>query len=257
MDQRLTVGIKAITQAGDYLRGQFLKNHQVSIKKDKTVLLGEDLKSEEILLSTISKAFPQDSFLTEETDTTITTDTIWVFDPLCGSYSYLRGVETWSISAAFIAENKYRLGIVYQPYTQNLYFSEMGKGAFMNKQQIHPSTITSVKDAFISIEHGVFNNKKYQLDKLIQDMKRLRVGHGSGGELSYVSAGFLDAVIKTDQALMHFAGGRAIVEESGGVFVDFTGKSAPTYFDKEKSTNYIACSNMDLAKEIISYLIEK
>lgn len=115
MDKRLHVGIKAVTKAGDYLRGQFLKKHRVSLKKDKTVLLGEDLKSEEILLSTISKAFPRDSFLTEERDTNITSDGVWVFDPLCGSYSYLRGVETWSISAAFISENKYQVGIVYQP----------------------------------------------------------------------------------------------------------------------------------------------
>src|SRR3989338_11697448 len=112
MDERLQVGIKAVTTAGDYLRGQFPKKHRVSLKKDKTVLLDEDLKSEEILLSTISKALPQDSFLTEERDTTITTDNIWVFDPLCESYSYLRGVETWSISVAFISENKYQVGIV-------------------------------------------------------------------------------------------------------------------------------------------------
>lgn len=254
MDKRIQIGIKAVTTAGDYLRGQFLKKHRVSLKKDKTVLLGEDLKSEEILLSTISKAFPQDSFLTEERDTSITTDNIWVFDPLCGSYSYLRGVETWSISAAFISEGKYQVGVVYQPYTQNLYFSQLGKGAYMNKQKIHPSSVSQVKDAFISIEHGVFNNQSVHLKKIIADMKRLRVGHGSGGELSYVAAGFLDAVIKTDQALMHFAGGRAVLEGAGGVFIDFTGVPAPTYFDKDKTTNYIACSNMVLAKEILSYL---
>jgi len=224
------------------------------LKKDKTVLLGEDLKSEEILLSTIAKTFPQDSFLTEERDTIITTDNIWVFDPLCGSYSYLRGVETWSISAAFISENKYHLGIVYQPYSQNLYFGQLGKGAYMNKQKIHPSAISQVKDAFISIEHGVFNNQSVHLRKILADMKRLRVGHGSGGELSYVAVGFLDAVIKTDQALMHFAGGRAVLEAAGGVFADFTGKPAPTYFDKDKTINYIACSNLALSKEILSYL---
>lgn len=255
MDKRLKVGIQAVTTAGDYLRGQFLKKHLVSLKKDKTVLLGEDLKSEEILLSTISKAFPNDSFLTEERDTSITTDNIWVFDPLCGSYSYLRGVETWSISAAFISENKYQIGIVYQPYSQDLYFTQLGKGAYMNKQKIHPSTISQVKDAFISIEHGVFNNQSVHLKKIIEDMKRLRVGHGSGGELSYVPAGFLDVVIKTDQALMHFAGGRAVLEGAGGVFIDFAGHPAPTYFDKNKTTNYIACSNLTLAREILSYLM--
>lgn len=255
MDERLKIGIEAITKAGDYLREQFLKEHQVSLKQDKTVLLGEDLKSEEMLLSILHNSFPSDSFLTEERDTSITTDSIWVFDPLCGSYSYLRGVETWSLSAAFISENKYQIGIVYQPYTNNLYFSQRGRGAFMNKQKITPSSVTKVEDAFISIEHGVFNNKKVHLERLIADMKRLRVGHGSGGELAYVAAGFLDAVIKTDQALMHFAGGRAIVEEAGGVFVDFFGNPAPTFVDKSKTTNYIAAANIDLAKEIIGYII--
>lgn len=255
MEKRLQVGIKAVIMAGDYLRGQFLKKHRVSLKKDKTVLLGEDLKSEEILLFTIAKAFPRDSFLTEERDMTIKTDDIWVFDPLCGSYSYSRGVETWSVSAAFISDSKYQVGIVYQPFTQNLYYSQLGAGAYMNKQKIHPSSISQVKDAFISIEHGVFNNQSVLLKKIIADMKRLRVGHGSGGELSYVAAGFLDAVIKTDQALVHFAGGRAVLECAGGVFIDFTGHPAPTYFDKDKTINYIACSNLTLAREILSYLV--
>ena len=87
-----------------------------------------------------------------------------------------------------------------------------------------------MRDAFISIEHGVFNNKKFRLEKLIADMKRLRVGHGSGGELSYVVAGFLDAVVKTDQVLMHFAGGRAIVEEAGGSVRGLYGEASSNLF---------------------------
>ncbi len=255
MDKRLQTAILAVKKAGDYLRAQFLKKHRVSLKKDKTELLGEDIRSEEILMSIISTKFPNDSFLTEETETKITGDNIWIFDPICGSYSYLRGVETWSISAAYISEGKYLLGIVYQPYSNNLYFSQLGKGAFMNNKKIHPSNIKKVANAFIAIEHGVFNNNKVNLKTLIKDMKRLRVGHGSGGELSYVAAGFLDAVIKTDQALMHFAGGRAILEEAGGVFVDFSGKRAPTYLDRNKTTDYIAASNIELAREIISYIV--
>lgn len=254
MDDRLQVAIDAITKAGGYLNKQFLKNHRVSIKQDKTVLLDEDLKSEEILLSTILKHFPNDSFLAEERNTSIASENIWVIDPLCGSYSYLRGVETWSISAAFISDDKYHIGVVYQPYTNNLYFSQHGKGAFMNKKRIVPSQIKKVGDAFISIEHGVFNTNKVYLSKLIKEIKRLRVGHGSGGELSYVAAGFLDAVIKTNQALMHFAGGRAIVEESGGVFVDFAGKRAPTHLEKNKTIDYIACSNNELAQDLLSYI---
>lgn len=254
MDKRLKVAKEAITKAGEYLIKQFLKKHRVSLKKDKTVLLGEDLKSEEILISTISKHFPQDSFLTEETETQFNANNVWLFDPLCGSYSYLRGVETWSISVAFIQDNKYVLGLVYQPYTDNLFFSQLGKGAYMNREKIFPSKINKVTDSFVSIEQAVFNNKKVNLKELISKIKRLRVGHGSGGELAYVAAGFLDAVIKTDQALMHFAGGRGIVEEAGGVFIDFNGKRAPTYFDRRKTIDYIACANKTLAEEILSIM---
>lgn len=255
MDQRLKVGIDAITKAGAYLREQFLQKHRVSLKEDKTELLDEDVRSEQILLDTISTAFPSDTFLTEERETTFDVNNVWVFDPLCGSYSYLRGVETWSISAAFITDNAYAIGIVYQPYANNLFYSQLGKGAFMNDKQIMKSKTTKVSDAFISIEHGVFNNEQVKLKSLLKNMKRLRVGHGSGGELGYVAAGFLDAVIKTDQALMHFAGGRAVLQEAGGVFIDFSGNSAPTLFDRHKTTHYIACSNITLAKEILSYIV--
>ena len=83
-DKRLDIAINAIKQAGDYLKKQFYKRHEVSIKPDTTVLLGEDIKSEEILLSRISRAFPRHSFFTEETETKITSGNVWVLDPICG-----------------------------------------------------------------------------------------------------------------------------------------------------------------------------
>lgn len=61
---RLTTAIKAVQKSSEYLVEQFHSRHQVSMKKDDTVLLGEDLKSEQMLMSAISKAFPSDTFLT-------------------------------------------------------------------------------------------------------------------------------------------------------------------------------------------------
>lgn len=241
-NQRIKIAIKAVEQASDYLVKQFQKRHDVSLKDDNTVLLGEDLKSEEILMSTISKSFPDDSFFTEETETAINSEMVWVFDPICGSYSYLRGVETWSVSLALISGDKYLLGVVSQPLLDNLYYCEAGKGVYRNNKQVFPSKTENIHDAFVSVEHGVFNSDKYNVAALIQDIKRIRVGHGSGGELAYVASGTLDAVIKTDQTLMHFAGGRALVEEAGGIFIDFTGKKAPTYFNRQQKIDYIACT---------------
>lgn len=254
MEQRLKIAIKAITKAGDYLKEEFHKRHQVSFKADHSVLLGEDLKSEEILMSEISKVFSMDSFLTEERETEIKSGKVWVFDPVCGSYSYLRGVETWSLSAGLVVNDEYLIGVVYQPLLGNLFYSQKGQGAFMNNQSIKPSRISKISEAFIAVESDVFKTEKVDLRKLGKDVYRLRVGHGSGGELSYVAAGYLDGLIKTNQALMHFAGGRAILEEAGGVFLDFSGQPAQTFLDRNKMTDYLAC-NKYVVSELSKYVI--
>lgn len=254
-NKRLDCAIKAIKTAGDYLKEQFLKRHDVLFKKDKTILLNEDLKTEEILITSISRHFPSDSFFTEEQDTKIVSDYIWVIDPLCGSYSYLRGVETWSLSIALVSDNSYVIGVVYQPLLNNLFFSQKGKGAHMNGKKIQTSDVKKISNAFVSIEHGVFKSDKIGVAGLIEDIKRLRVGHGSGAELSYVAAGFLDAVIKTDQTLEHFAGGSAILEEAGGRFVDFTGSRVAVHFNKNKKIDYIAC-NQYLVNKLLSYVYD-
>ncbi len=248
MNDQLSIAVSAVTKAGDYLKKQFLQRHVIRWKNDSSVLLGEDIKSEEILIQTIGKSFSGDSFWTEESETKIASNRIWIFDPLCGSFSYLRGVETWSISAALLMDDSYQLGVVYQPLIDNIFTCEKGKGAFHNKQQIYPAKTRSLSDAFVSVEHGVFTSAKYDLRNLIPQIKRIRVGHGSGGELAYVAAGYLDAVIKTGQTLEHFAGGRAIVEEAGALFVDFSGKRAPTLFDKTIKIDYIATNRLLLDK---------
>lgn len=254
MDQRLKKARAGIILAGDYLARKFYQKHYGEMKQDQTEVLGEDLESEKIIISTISKFFPNDSFLTEERETKITGNYIWVIDPICGTYSYLRGVETWSLSVALISGKDYLLGIVYQPLLSNLFYSQKRKGAYRNRQPIHVSSIDNLDEAFISVEHGVFKSGKFNTLAMIKDIKRLRVGHGSGGELAYVAAGFIDGLIKTNQALFHFAGGRAILEEADGVFVDFHGESAPTYLDKNKITDYIAC-NKSLTQELLKYVL--
>lgn len=255
MSDILLVALDALQQSGDYLKQQFLKRHTLTIKPDDTELLGEDMRSEEIIMQAISTHFSTDSFLTEEADTEIISNNVWVIDPLCGTYSYLRGVETWSVSLALIRDGIYEFGGVYQPLLGNRFYSLKGRGAFLNKQQIRLSAITDIANSFISVEFAALKSKKLEVQNLVQDVKRIRVAHGSGGELAYVAAGFIDGLIKTDQSLMHFAGGRAIVEEAGAAFIDFTGNPAPTYFRKDQFTDYIA-ANKEVAQALLKYVSE-
>ena len=251
----INIAKEAVLKSGKFLVEEFNKRHNVTIKPDNTELLDEDIKSENILVDAILKNFPSDSIFTEESEHKISSDRVWAFDPICGSYSYLRGVDTWSVSMALIENNKMLMGVVLQPLLNNLYWGVIGEGAYLNGKEIKTSSQNEINKCFISVEHGVFNSGKLRILDLIKDIKRIRVGHGSGGELAYTAAGGLDAVIKTDQTLVHFAGGRAVLEAAGGIFYNFNGEPVPVYFDKNKKVDYIAAANKNTFNLIKNYII--
>jgi myo-inositol-1(or 4)-monophosphatase len=223
--KELLVAVDAVNQAGEVLLDRFNRLHEFKLKEDNTEQLPEDIMSEKILVNSISGNFPKDIILTEESNPDIKESSrVWIFDPICGSYSYLRGVETWSISMALVSEGAFKVGVVYIPLLDLLFSAEAGKGLFLNGNKIENNQFNHINNAFISVEHAVFNSGKINILKLIKDIKRIRVGHGSGQELAYVASGRLDALIKTDQTAVHYSGGRALVEISGAKFYDFSGK---------------------------------
>jgi myo-inositol-1(or 4)-monophosphatase len=252
-DKRLDIAKIAIEKAGTYLMDNFLKSHILKIKSDNTSQLKEDIRSENIIIDLIHKSFPNDSFLAEEREQTINSDYVWVIDPLCGTLSYYRGIETWSISIALIFNHQYKYGLVYQPILNNLTIGIVGEGAFCNGRNLELSTTNQLQKSFVSVEHNVLIDGKVDILRLARDIKRLRIGHGSGNELAYIAGGQLDALIKTSQSPEHYSGGRVILESVGGVFVDFQGHKIPVILDKNVKIDYIA-TNKYLLDKLLLYI---
>jgi myo-inositol-1(or 4)-monophosphatase len=252
---RIELAKEIIIKAGSYLKNEFLKRQgKVKIKSDGSVLLTEDQASENIILSPINEFFPADTILSEETPSEKKSDHVWIIDPLCGSYSYLRGVETWSISLALVHDGVYEAGLVYQPLLETFFIGIKGDGVYRNDVPVAPSLAGSLTGSFISIEHNAISDPKINFPNLIGKIKRLRVAHGSGMELAYVASGSLEAVIKTGQTAEHYSGGRALVEMAGGVFVDLDGEKLPVITDRKTKIDYIAAANREIAGLLVDVI---
>ena len=251
----LQVAVTVVNKAGTMLARRFNSLHSYTLKKDSTELLPEDMLSEKILAEAIAKNFPSDGILSEESNFKVNNiDRIWIFDPICGSYSYLRGVETWSVSLALVENGAYKIGVVYIPLLNLLFSAEANLGLFLNGTRVNQPGLNNLKNSFISVEHAVFNSGKLDILKLVKDIKRIRVAHGSGAELAYVASGRLDALIKTDQTAVHYSGGRALVEIAGAKFCDFSGKRARVITDNREKVDYIAVRGERLLEEILGYV---
>jgi myo-inositol-1(or 4)-monophosphatase len=202
-----------------------------------------DSQIEEMVESRLSTAYPNFSFLGEETfkDGTKLTDTpTFVCDPIDGTLNFSKGVPNCAISLAVVLDKKPVIGVVYNPFRGDLYHSIKNQGAFLTKistdtsyrlplQAISPS-MSSLQSCLVAVEWG--NQRKGPNWTLRTDVhKTLLTDISEGGamcksvrsngsaalDFCYVAQGTLDCFWEGGVFVWDVAGGWAILEEAGGI----------------------------------------
>lgn len=152
----------------------------------------------------------------------------FVVDPIDGTTNFIHGANHSAVSVALQFCGKAVLGAVYNPYADELFYAEKGKGATMNGKPIHVSD-RSGEQAVIGVGSSPY-------DKAVTGEKTLRLIHdvfftagdirrsGSAAlEICDIAAGRLEGYYEmTLQPWDHAAAG-LILTEAGGVISDMEG----------------------------------
>lgn len=97
--------------------------------------------SKETIQGQLKKHFPNDAVLSEETDPKpqdpLSKPRLWVIDELDGTFNASRDKKYFAIAIGFLKNGKPISGAVYSPSTNELFYGEIGVGAFLNGKQIH------------------------------------------------------------------------------------------------------------------------
>lgn len=109
-----------------------------------------DIASESTIIKIIRQSFPDELIISEESKTgqELLNDqylqglTCWVIDPIDGTNNYKRGMAYSGISLGFIVNGEIVLGGILDPYRNNMYIAEKGRGATCNNTTIHVSNRT-------------------------------------------------------------------------------------------------------------------
>ena len=115
-----------------------VENLQVSRKGPADFVSKADKKAEEVIYEALSYARPGYGFLLEEGGDIEGTDKThrFIIDPLDGTTNYLHGIPHFAISIALerTLEGVRELvaGLIYNPVTDEMFFAEAGRGAFLN-----------------------------------------------------------------------------------------------------------------------------
>lgn len=225
------IAIKAVYKAGDYLKESF-KNCEVREKSTSYDLVTDaDIRSQEIIYEVIKSNFPDHSFLGEEENShkSVEKDNLWIVDPIDGTNNFAHGIPHFSISIAYAEKGEVILGVVYDPFRNELFHSLKGEGAYINDDRISVTTIKSLTKAVIGT--GFYYDRGGLMERTLETIKKLfkypiqgiRRNGSAALDIVWVACGRFDAFFEYQLSVWDFAAGLLIAEEAGAVITDCSG----------------------------------
>lgn len=222
LEQRYRLGVEVIREAGELAMGYFNARETLTVKaKGPQDLASEaDLNTEVLIRDRITRAFPQDAFLGEETPPTAYKDGqgIWVVDPIDGTQPFICGMSCWCVSIAFVRNGKLEFGMVNAPARNELFAGGKAFPSTLNGKPIKGMMTGSVRDGLTGTGYSLKSGPKMFLPAFQRFLEANGMFYrdGSGAlSLCYVAAGrlvaFFEPVIKSWDCL----GGMAVVEGAG------------------------------------------
>ena len=198
-------------------------------KADQSPVTPADRECERLIAGILNDAFPDDGILGEEgAHSDSCSGRRWIIDPIDGTRDYLRGNALWANLIALEVGEEVVLGIVNLPMLGSLYKASRKGGAYRNDSPIHVSSKTTVEESVLC--YSQFNRpERVPFKAQLQDwMARFWAVRDLGGapDAMMVASGQAEIWIEPRAAAWDFAPLKVIVEEAGGVFLNFDGGSS-------------------------------
>ena len=103
------------------------------------IVTSADKAVEEYLYRSLLEILPEAGFLGEEGDVCQGKRYLFVVDPIDGTANFARGTGCSAISVGLRKDGEPFLGVVYNPFTEELYHAQAGRGAYKNGKRIRVS----------------------------------------------------------------------------------------------------------------------
>ncbi len=142
---------------------------------------------------------------------------IWSIDPIDGTSNFMNGLPYFAVSVALMREGRSILGVVYNPATDELFYAERGKGAFLNGQAL-PLSKRKIP-LYSAIANVDFKrlNRKLAAEIVAAPPYASQRNYGTCTlEWCYTAAGYFDLYLHGGQKPWDYAAGCLILEEAGG-----------------------------------------
>ena len=237
----MTVIERAARKAAPKLRRDFneVQHLQVSRKGPADFVSMADKQAEQTIFEELSHARPDWGFVMEERGE-IAGDPNkprFIVDPLDGTSNFLHGIPHFAISIAVEepmpnGRREITTALVYQPLTDESFWAEKGRGAWLTDQRLRVSSRRDPSEALIAtgipfMGHGDFVQWSRIFGAVAPQVAGIRRLGAASLDLAWVAAGRFDGFWESDLKIWDVAAGMLLIREAGGFITDFRGGERP------------------------------
>jgi myo-inositol-1(or 4)-monophosphatase len=252
----LSCAVTAARAAGKLMRENLHRVKKINEATRHDIKLELDVRCQKLIERILRRAFPTIPILGEEG---IVGDpeaaTRWVVDPIDGTVNFSYGIPHACVSialqmgvpssgpsprrsglgraGAFRVSGSTRdtgagsafhsvVGVVYDPFTDELWTAIRGGRALLNGRAISVSKRTQLKESIVALgfakQRFTMNRMLPTFDGLIHRVRKVRIMGSAALALVYVASGRMDAYVEYGLRLWDIAAGGLIIESAGGEF---------------------------------------
>jgi myo-inositol-1(or 4)-monophosphatase len=225
----LEAAIETAQEAGGILLEELSRPAQITYKGDVDLVTQADKRSEQAIVSRLTKYFPDHSIAAEEgTGKEKVSDFRWHVDPLDGTTNFAHGYPCFSVSIALAERDTLLVAVVYNPFYNELFAAARGEGATLNGKKIHVSKNATLAPSLLCTGFPVHDRQSSPNLQYYGDFTMASHGVRRDGsaalDLACVAAGRFDGFWEFGLKKWDTAAGVLLVEEAGGKISDFAGK---------------------------------
>ena len=213
-----------------------MDEEEVMIKGAANYVTNVDLAVQNFLKEELGKVFPEISLID-------------------GTTNLIRDFHMSAVALGLYEKGEIVFGIVYNPFTDEMFQAAKGEGAYLNGRKIQVSDTPDFGDAVISYGSTPYKKEEarnlfpifYSIFMKCGDFRRT----GSAElDMCYVACGREHGYIERDLKPWDYSAGTVILREAGGVVKNWKGEE-PSYLKNEDILACVPQFEENLLKELL------
>lgn len=204
---------------------------QVKFGQANNLVTAYDKRIQQILQEKLLEILPEAHFVGEEEDIhdSIAEGYAFIVDPIDGTTNFVKDYKCSVVSVAVTKDGAPYLGVIYNPYLEEMFCAQAGQGAFCNGQRIHVSekpleqglTLFGAAPYYSDLTDETFRILRLCFDKSL-DVRR---SGSAAWDLCTIAAGRAELYYELRLQPWDYAAGTIIVQEAGGRVTDRNGNA--------------------------------